>query len=247
MIDVIPFLAPERHELLALLRGLSDADWAAKTECPAWDVKGLALHIVGDDLSLLSRQRDTATNGVLLYAEEHPGLAFRDLLNGFNEQWVRGAEFFSASLVLEFLELTGTWSAEFYSSVDLTAQSNEPVGFFGAGEPSPWWQVTAREYVERWIHQHQLRRALLRDRLAEELSSPAKDAVVRGFGARIPVLGRFDVGPRSWEFRDGPTVSLEPSKSHDVLSRGLTLDETVASLEGDPDLVRTIAQQTSRR
>jgi uncharacterized protein (TIGR03083 family) len=72
-IDLTPALRPERAELLALLRGLSADDWQRPTECPAWNVKGIALHILGDDLSLLTRQRDASIDSLTLFAERHPG------------------------------------------------------------------------------------------------------------------------------------------------------------------------------
>jgi hypothetical protein len=51
-------LFPERAALVTLLQDLSAEDWAKPTECPAYSVQGIATHILGDDLSLLSRQRD---------------------------------------------------------------------------------------------------------------------------------------------------------------------------------------------
>ena len=71
-LDVTASLRPERAELLALLRDLSADEWARPTECPAWTVKGIALHILGDDLSLLTRQRDASTDSLTLFAEDHP-------------------------------------------------------------------------------------------------------------------------------------------------------------------------------
>src|SRR4051794_7475564 len=117
-IDVTPYLGPERDALVELLDPLSAAEWAMPTECPAWTLKGLALHVLGDDLSLLSRQRDASGNGLVLFAETNPGLSFRELLDGFNEQWVTAASFDSPALIVELLRLTGEWSASFYSEVD---------------------------------------------------------------------------------------------------------------------------------
>src|SRR4029077_7616254 len=113
-IDVRPMLPPERQALLDLLRGLPPEAWDRPTERPAWNVKGLALHTLGDDLSLLSRQRDVSTNGLLLFAETHPGGSFRRLLDGFNEQWVTAASFFSPRMILDLLALVGTWIEDFY-------------------------------------------------------------------------------------------------------------------------------------
>jgi uncharacterized protein (TIGR03083 family) len=159
-LDVTSSLRAERASLLALLRDLSDDEWTRPTECPAWTVKGLALHILGDDLSLLTRQRDASVDSLTLFAEDHPGYTFRELLDGFNEHWVSGARFLSIPLLIELLRLVGDWSADFYESVGLDTIAREPVQFFANLEPSPYWQVIAREYAERVIHQSQIRRAL---------------------------------------------------------------------------------------
>ena len=37
----------ERAALLDLLGQLKPDEWAAPTECPAWSVKGIALHLLG--------------------------------------------------------------------------------------------------------------------------------------------------------------------------------------------------------
>src|SRR5262245_8176934 len=168
VLDVTPMLRPERAALLDLLERVADDDWARPTECPAYDVKGLATHVIGDDLSLLSRQRDRATNGLLLIAEEMPGVDFRTLLDSFNDRWVASARFFSPAVVVELLRSLGDGTATFYEGVDLSAPC-EPVFFFGStGEPSPYWQAIAREYVERWVHQSQIRRALGMPSLADQ-------------------------------------------------------------------------------
>lgn len=97
---------PERDALLELLTSLSSEDWATPTECPAYSVKGIATHILGDDLSLLSRQRDGAVQGLVYTADELPGADFRTLLDAFNDQWVSAARFMSPALLIELLRLT---------------------------------------------------------------------------------------------------------------------------------------------
>jgi uncharacterized protein (TIGR03083 family) len=158
-LDVVPLLPPERAALLEVLGATDPERWERPTECPAWTVKGVALHVLGDDLSLLSRQRDGAVNGIVLEALR-PGAPadFRALLDCFNERWVDTAAFFGTRLVGELLELTGDLTAHFYGGVDPDL-IGEPVGLFG-GDPAPYWQIAAREYLERWVHQAQIRRAL---------------------------------------------------------------------------------------
>jgi uncharacterized protein (TIGR03083 family) len=85
---VLQTYRPERDALVELLASLSPDDWTQPTECPAYSVKGIATHVLGDDLSLLSRQRDGAVQGLVYMAEELPGADFRTLLDAFNDQWV---------------------------------------------------------------------------------------------------------------------------------------------------------------
>jgi uncharacterized protein (TIGR03083 family) len=257
-LDVTASLGPERDALLELLRSLGASEWDQPTECPAWTVKGIALHILGDDLSLLSRQRDLATPSVFLYAESRPGMSFRELLDGFNEQWVEATRFMSTRLVIELLRCTGGWTEEFYTAVDLD-ELNEPVGFFGApGRPSPYWQVVAREYVERWLHQHQIRRALGRPNLGVEYLAPAAAAGIRGVAGNLPDLGASagttigfeipDLGNWSltraddgWTVADGagaePTASLAlvAADATTLFSRGYLAAEVPAAfaVEGE--------------
>src|SRR5262245_57053530 len=122
-LDLTPMLAPERATFLELLRGLTPEQWSAPTECPAWDVKGVALHILGDDFSLLTRQRDASVDSPTLFAKRNPGLMFRALLDGFNEEWVTAASFLSDALVIELLRLVGEWSDTFYREVGLETTS----------------------------------------------------------------------------------------------------------------------------
>ncbi len=76
---VLEVYRPERAALTSLLEGLGPDDWGCATECPAYTVKGVVTHILGDDLSLLSRQRDQAENGLSFLIAETPGSDFRTL------------------------------------------------------------------------------------------------------------------------------------------------------------------------
>lgn len=262
MIDVTAFLAPERDELLATLRSLTAEEWALPTECPAWTVHGVALHVLGDDLSLLSRQRDAGTNGLLLYAEHHPGLDFGALLDGFNEQWVTAATFLSPALVIELLGHTGTWTAEYYGAVD-PELPGEPVGWFGGTGPSPMWQAIAREYVERWVHHHQILRAVARPALDGSLAEVAEHVALAGPAHRLPDLGaepgdevEVRMGRRPWTLRRGDdgwtldtgpatspraTVAIAADEVAALLTRGPHTAARTTQLLGDAELAGAVA------
>jgi uncharacterized protein (TIGR03083 family) len=268
-IDVTPALAPERANLLELLRGLSADDWERPTECPAWTVKGIALHILGDDLSLLSRQRDAATDGISLFAPSHPGLDFRRLLDGFNEQWVTAATFMGVPLILDLLELVGERSDDFYLNVGLDTIAREPVGFFASLEPSPYWQLIAREYAERVIHQSQIRRAIGAAEVDREILAWMARVVAHALsvwlrdceapesatiGVEFGTAGSFTWQREAthWSVHEGidapdATVTVAPDRVVGLLTRGITVAEAAEVLEfsGDTELARTALARTT--
>jgi uncharacterized protein (TIGR03083 family) len=227
---VLDAYRPERDALVTLLRSLAPEDWRRPTECPAYDVQGVATHVLGDDLSLLSRQRDRAPNGLFRLAERMPGADFRTLLDTFNDGWVEAAAFLSPALVVTLLELTGEWTAAYYEAVD-PEEPGEPVGFFGPVDgTSPFWHAIAREYVERWVHHSQILRALGRPSLADpELLGPGM--AVLGAAFRFD-LDRIDFGP--------------PEQAAAILTRGHTSDEVRDLVSGPPDLCDLVATAAGR-
>ena len=263
-VDVTAMLRAERQALLDLLRGLAPEEWDSPTECPAWSVHGVAQHVLGDDLSLLARQRDEATNGLFLHAEDHPGLDFRQLLDGFNEQWVTAARFFSHRITTDLLAWTGDATAEFYEAVGLDTEG-EPVGFFGSHGPTPYRLIAAREYVERWVHQHQIRRAVSAPDLGDEFLVPAMASIAEALAGSLPTfespegtmlaiavdgLGSWHVrrSGDGWEIDAGGadadvTIGISHDRATTVISRGLARQDVPAelSIEGDPDLGSAIA------
>jgi uncharacterized protein (TIGR03083 family) len=266
VVDVDAILLPERAALLELLAGLDEDDWAAPTECPAWTVEGVALHVLGDDLSLLARQRDAAVQGLTLYGESHPGLSFRQLLDGFNEQWVTAARFLSPPLILTLLEATGRWTAAFYRDVN-AKELGEPVGLFAGQKASPYWQIAAREYLERWTHQHQIRRATARSNLSREFLLPAAAIAVHVIAAHARALDVqpgttivFEItGVGEWTIEVGDTSSLvlvgaaaapavrlavDEDVATPLLSRGLTASDVVSHLRstGSDRVSRTLIE-----
>ena len=216
-LDVVEVLRVERARFVELLRSLDPDDWKRPTECPAYDVQGVASHILGDDFSLLSRQRDGAPPGVFRHLAE--GVDFRTALDRFNDQWVDTAQFFGTPLLIDLLELAGHWTADFYAAVGGDTLG-EPVGFFGATGPSPQWQAAAREYVERWTHHHQILRAVDRPALDDDgLVLPAIAAVVRAFAAHLDDLGSAD-GDRVELSMGGTAYTLARAGDHWTLLEG---------------------------
>ncbi len=250
-----PLLRGERTALIELLATLGPEQWSTNTECPEWSVAGIARHLLGDDLSLLSRQRDDATNGLLLFAEDHPGTDFRGLLDGFNQQFVTASRFLSPALTIELLRLCGEWTSQYYETVD-PYELGEPVPLFGATDTSPFWQIIAREYLERWAHHLQIRRALGERDLDARYLLGAIDVVACSLaiamsGIDAPEgrrIGLAVAGLESWTFdrsgggwtvgrgRSGESalrLELHRDEASTVLSRGLPAEEVWSAFTVD--------------
>jgi uncharacterized protein (TIGR03083 family) len=245
---VLDLYLPERARLTELLAGLDDAQWALPTECPAYSVKGIATHILGDDLSLLSRQRDRAVQGLVLVAERMPGADFRELLDGFNDQWVEAARFLSPPLLLQLLDLAGEWTHRYYCDVDPNAPG-EPVPLFGVafGDSSPFWHAIAREYLERWAHQSQIRRALGLGSLADSPFLEVGHAIIATVAGAPTVdgAGPTDASEPLWVI--GP-IHLGPrQQAADILTLGHSAAEVIALVEGPDDAVQAFAARVGRR
>jgi uncharacterized protein (TIGR03083 family) len=238
---VLQTYRPERDTFLDLLARLSEDDWAQPTECPAYPVKGIATHILGDDLSLLSRQRDGAVDGLRYMSDELPGADFRTMLDAFNDQWVARARFFSPVLLIDLLRLTGEWTAAYYECVDPDLPG-ESVGLFGASQDSssPLWHAIARECLERWTHHSQIRRALGLGSLADREFLYTGIEVAAAIAHLEPVVPTDPRG--TWGF--GPIVLGPAQQAADILTRAHT-SESIRRLASGPaamvDLVAAVA------
>ena len=164
-----------------------------------------------------------------------------DVLNTFNDQWVASAAFLSPRVLLELLHLTGDWTADYYSSVD-PASDGEYVGFFGGeGPTSPFWQAIAREYLERWVHHSQIRRAL-------GLSALSDTAFVEVGVAVVAAIAKVDTSPPgrdgAWSFGD---VALgDNNQTANILTRGHSADEIRSLATGPAEAVNRLALVAGR-
>ena len=149
--DLFP---PLLRELLALLAALSDEDWRRPTACAGWSVRDVALHLLGDDLGKLSRQRDQWRSGI---AARTPA-ELVVLLDAHNQGWVQAARVMSPRVLRDLLEVTGTQICAYFDSLDPHAIGD--VVSWAGPEPAPMWLDLAREYTERWHHQQHIRDAV---------------------------------------------------------------------------------------
>ena len=173
---IVTHLFPEiLDELLNLLTSLSAEEWDKPTACSGWSVKDVALHLLGGDISILSRKRDNHLfSGDPIQSWDE----LVDLINHLNDLWVKATRRISPHLARDLLELTGVQVCDYFESLDSYAMG-EPVDWAGPG-PAPVWLDLAREYTERWHHQQHIRDTVGRPGLKQlRFFAPVLDAFIR--------------------------------------------------------------------
>jgi uncharacterized protein (TIGR03083 family) len=152
--DVRPLATEERQRLLAFLGGLTPAEWIAPSAAPGWTVKDLALHLLDDDLTWLSGQRDSDTSGHVDMTDRD---RFVELLAAKNQRFVDGARSLSRRVAVDLLAWAGEQIDAYHAGCDLR---REGWVSWASSEPVPLWFNLAQEFTERWVHQQQMREAV---------------------------------------------------------------------------------------
>jgi uncharacterized protein (TIGR03083 family) len=256
--DTRPLLPRLRGELAALLAGLPGGDWAHPTACPGWSVQDLAAHLLGVELGNVSVRRDHWGLG--------PGEG-EDLdawLNRFNQQWVDAARRISPALLVELINVAGLRFEEHLATLDLDAAGG-PVPWATGSDPAPVWLDVAREYMERYVHQHQIRQATGHPALGAAFTAPvlttaahalprALDQVTRSIGTVVTFTAEGEGGgtwhvvraPGGWELDPAPPARPAACQARTTVAGALKLyvrDPSAPPLtwQGDRELADALA------
>ena len=194
-IDVRDEFTQSRARLLRLLDSLTSDDWERPTAAGAWTVRDLAAHLLGDDLSRLSRSRDAHVG-----EGPRPGESLPEFIHRINEEWVHATARISPAVVVAMLETTTPEVLEFWAASDLD-EYGEPVTWAGP-DPAPVWLDCARDFTEYWVHQEQIRDATGKhgSDVPEEVH-----AVLDTFLRAVP----YTLEGRSWASGAGLAVQVE--------------------------------------
>jgi hypothetical protein len=128
-------------------------------------------------------------------------------LNAFNQQWVEAAGRISPALLAELTNLAGLRFEEYVATLDLDATGVRVPWATGA-DPAPVWLDVARGYMERYVHQLQIRQATGHPPLGAACTSPvlataahalprALDRVSRPLGTAVTFTAEGE-GGGSW-------------------------------------------------
>ena len=157
-VETAPLFAGLHAELMALLRGLSRADWERPTTATEWRVRDVAAHMLDGDIRRLSAHRDG-------HAPPPPAGAlatYRDLvgyLDELNATWIAAARRIGPPVLVDLLAVTGSQVAAFVTELDPDGPALYPVSWAGEDRSANWLDV-GREFTERWHHQQQIRGAV---------------------------------------------------------------------------------------
>lgn len=149
---------PVSAALVALLRGLEDADWRRPTVAGAWSVRDVVAHLLDTTLRRLSFHRD----GMTPPPPAHPIHSERDFvafINGLNREWVVTARRLSPRVLTDLYTRASREQADWFESLPLEAPALFPVSWAGEAESAGWFDL-GREFTELWHHQQQIRMAV---------------------------------------------------------------------------------------
>src|SRR5712671_268095 len=114
--DTRPLFRPLCHEIVGLLRSLSEDDWDRPTIAGAWRVRDVAAHLLDTALRRLSFHRD----GLRRSPAAGPSATGDDLvafINTLNATWIRAAERLSPRVVTALYAHTSAELADFVETL----------------------------------------------------------------------------------------------------------------------------------
>jgi hypothetical protein len=230
-------------------------------------VLGLCCHLVGDDLSLLSRHRDG-----YLGTRRPEGAGEDDFVTWLDElqdEWVSAARRLSPRLVTDLLGWTGPQLVETFRRQDPRART-AVVSWAGPGL-MPVWLDQLREVSECWIHRQQLLQALDRPSdLRADLAGPILDGLRWAYPFRLgqvrarpgdtvtievsgPVALTWQLvakDPAGWEYYDQPgarvvaRLSLSTEQAWRLLTNNLSAAEQARITMSGQDAITGVLRQT---
>ena len=254
--------------LLDLLKALSGEDWTKPIPGKAWSVKDVAVHLLGVDVGVLSRERD---GHVAIRKETGSDREFVEFVKTLNDAWIHAAQRLSPRLLCDLLRVTGYQLNDYFQSLDPDVLG-DPVSWAGPDRAPNWFRI-AREFTERWHHQQHIREAVARPGYMETpFLKPVLDTLMRalphtyrgveaGEGTIIDVTISGDSGDRwllvrerhRWNLYLGSvahgnaTVVIPQEIAWKLFTKWITKEEAlkVSEVRGDSSLALRVFHMTA--
>lgn len=189
--DVLAGLFAVWDSIDALLDGLPEADWQAKSPLPGWDVKAVVAHLIGTESFLMGVAAPEPDVDVSALGH------VRNPIGVMNEYWVRhlcGES--GASLLERFRNVTEKRRKALtdLSNEEWNAATTTPAG------PDSYGRFMRIRAFDCWMHEQDIRHALQQESSDEQLAGPASrlslDEISASMGFVVGKLAKAPEGSR---------------------------------------------------
>jgi Mycothiol maleylpyruvate isomerase N-terminal domain len=176
----VRYLFPQLYSgLIELLQNLSADEWNYSTSSSKWTVKDIVAHLVDTDLRRISFQRDhliPPTYGRQIGNDKQLG----EFINYLNNTWVEVSKRLSPGVLIDMLKYIKIEMPKLLNSLNMDDEALFGVSWAGEEKSKCSFDI-AREYIEKWYHQQQIREAVGKPLLSDEKwMHPLIDTLVRG-------------------------------------------------------------------
>jgi uncharacterized protein (TIGR03083 family) len=152
--------ATEYDRFLALLRSLTADDWTKPTDCPGWDVRMMAAHLLGMvEMAASLREQRRQNKAVAARLEQHGGL-FIDALTGLQVDERRAMS--PAEIVARFAARAPKAAAGRRRTPGFVRRRRLPVAQDVAGQLETWTIGYLTDVIltrDPWMHRTDIARA----------------------------------------------------------------------------------------
>ena len=205
-------------DVVALLRGLSPAEWSAPTDLAGWDVRAVAAHLAHLESELAGNEQATVE------VPELPHIT--SLMGDYTEMGPLARAGWPTDRIVDELESSAaTRLAELRADPPTDGKAAPPITPGGIGWS--WDTLLSNRPLDVWMHEQDIRRAVGRP---GGLDSPAAGHTVRVFARGLGYVVGKRVAPGA-----GTTVVLDVTGPHPVHTAVQVGEDGRASvLDADP-------------
>jgi len=216
---VLPWKAAV-DDVVALLRGLADDDWATPTDLPGWDVRAVTAHLAHIEAVLAGLEGDT--DDVAVWT---PGPT-RTVVAAYTEAGVRARADRSPHELVDELEKAAAARLAALHGDPPTDPAGTPDRTPG-GVAWDWGTLLGNRILDVWMHDQDVRRALGRPGVLD--TAAARHTVGMLTGSFAYCVGKRVAPP------DGTTVVLDVAGEHPVHLAVAMQDGRAVPLPADPE------------
>ena len=233
--DVLDGLFAEWDAIVAMVDGLSDAQWQAQTPLPGWTVRDVVAHVIGTESMLQGVSTPDADIDMLTL--DH----VRNDIGALNERWVRKLRGISSTDLLDRLRTTTDQRREALSA--LTDDDWNQITATPAG-PDTYGRFMRVRTFDCWMHEHDIRDAL--DRPAGDPAGQSSWLALDEMAASMGfVVGKLGGAPDGSRVRIELTGPLQRTINVAIEGKGRVVDDfgepPTATIELDGQLFTRLA------